>query len=50
MEEALWLFWLKMGQNKGMPIASKEVIKAYFKANPTIKKFYNIPLAFLDLI
>ena len=33
-----------------MPVASKEVIKAYFKANPTAKKFYNIPPAFLNLI
>ena len=33
-----------------MPVASKEVIKAYFKANPTAKKSCNIPPAFLDLI
>ena len=33
-----------------MPIASKEVIEVYFKANPTTKKFYNTPPAFLDLI
>jgi hypothetical protein len=33
-----------------MPIANKEVIKAYFKANPAAKKFYNIPPAFLKII
>ena len=33
-----------------MPIASTEVIKAYFEANPTAEKFYNILPAFLDLI
>ena len=37
-------------KDKGVPIASKEVIEAYFKANPTTKKFCNIPLTFLDLI
>jgi len=33
-----------------VPVTSKEVIEAYFKANPATKKFYNIPPAFLDLI
>jgi len=33
-----------------VPVASKEVIKAYFKANPAAKKFYNILPAFLDLM
>jgi len=33
-----------------VPIASKEVIEAYFKANPATKKFYNTPPAFLDLM
>ena len=33
-----------------MLVASKEVIKAYFKANPAIKKFYNMPPAFLNLL
>ncbi|XTI86852.1 hypothetical protein V2W45_1189487, partial [Cenococcum geophilum] len=34
----------------GVPIASKEVIEAYFKANPKAKKFYNIPPTFLNLL
>ena len=33
-----------------MPITSKEVIEAYFEANPAAKKFYNTPPAFLNLI
>ena len=33
-----------------MPITNKEVIEAYFKANPAAKKFYNILPAFLDLM
>ena len=33
-----------------MLITSKEVIEAYFKANPTAKKFYNIPPTFLNLL
>ena len=33
-----------------MSIANKEVIEAYFKANSTIKKFCNTPLAFLNLL
>ena len=33
-----------------MPIASEEVIKIYFKANPLAKKFYNTPPAFLNLL
>ena len=33
-----------------MPVASKEVIEAYFKANPAAKKFRNTPPAFLDLM
>jgi len=33
-----------------VPITSKEVIKAYFKANPAAKKFYNMPPTFLDLM
>jgi len=33
-----------------MPIASKEVIKAYFKANPAAEKFYYILPAFLNLL
>ena len=37
-------------KDKGVPIASREVIEAYFKANPTTKKFYNILPTFLDLI
>jgi hypothetical protein len=32
-----------------MPITSKEVIKAYFKANPAAKKFYNTLPTFLNL-
>jgi len=32
-----------------MPVASKEVIKAYFEANFAAKKFYNILLAFLKV-
>ncbi|XTI95640.1 hypothetical protein V2W45_1205730, partial [Cenococcum geophilum] len=34
----------------GVPIASEEVIKAYFKANPKAEKFRNIPPAFLNLL
>ena len=37
-------------EDKGVPIASKEVIEAYFKANPAAKKFRNIPPAFLNLL
>ena len=33
-----------------MPVTSKEVIGAYFKANPTAKKFRDTPPAFLNLI
>ena len=33
-----------------MPVASKEVIETYFKANPTAKKFCDTPPAFLDLM
>jgi hypothetical protein len=33
-----------------MPVTSKEVIEAYFKANFTAKKFYNIPPVFLKVI
>ena len=32
-----------------MPITSKEVIEAYFKANPATKKFRNMPPTFLNL-
>ena len=33
-----------------MPVASKEVIKACFKANPAPEKFRNTPPAFLNLL
>ena len=33
-----------------MPITSKEVIEAYFKANPAAKKFRYTPPAFLNLL
>ena len=33
-----------------MPVTGKEVIKAYFKANPAAKKFRDILPTFLDLI
>jgi len=33
-----------------VPITSKEVIKAYFKANPATKKFCNTLPTFLDLM
>jgi hypothetical protein len=32
-----------------MPVASKEVIEAYFKANPTAKKFCNTLPTFLKM-
>jgi hypothetical protein len=32
-----------------MPITNKKVIKAYFKANSTTKKFCNMPPAFLKV-
>jgi len=35
---------------KGVLVANKEIIKAYFKANPKAEKFYNIPPAFLNLL
>ena len=35
---------------KACLVTSKEVIKAYFKSNPVAEKFYNILLAFLNLI
>ncbi|XTI89696.1 hypothetical protein V2W45_1210850, partial [Cenococcum geophilum] len=34
----------------GVPIASVEVIEAYFKANPKAEKFHNTPPAFLNLL
>ena len=37
-------------KDKGVPITSKEVIEAYFKANPTTKKFRNTPPIFLNLL
>ena len=37
-------------KDKGVPIASKEVIEAYFKANPAAKKFYNTLPIFLNLL
>ena len=37
-------------ETKGVPIASKEVIETYFKANPKAKKFCNILPAFLNLL
>ena len=33
-----------------MPVASEEVIKTYFEANPFAKKICNIPPAFLNLL
>jgi hypothetical protein len=32
-----------------MPVTSKEVIEAYFKANPAAKKFYNTLPVFLKV-
>ena len=37
-------------ETKGVPIASKEVIETYFKANSKAEKFYNIPPTFLNLL
>ncbi|XTI88563.1 hypothetical protein V2W45_1238183, partial [Cenococcum geophilum] len=37
-------------EDKGVPVASKEVIEAYFEANPAAKKFCNTPPAFLNLL
>jgi len=37
-------------KDKGVPVASKEVIEAYFKANPAAEKFRDTPPAFLDLM
>ena len=37
-------------ETKGVPVASKEVIEAYFKANPKAEKFRNIPPTFLNLL
>ena len=37
-------------EDKGVPVASKEVIETYFKANPKAKKFYNTPPTFLNLL
>jgi len=33
-----------------MPVANKEIIKAYFEANSAAKKFCNMPPAFLNLL
>ena len=33
-----------------MPVTSKKVIEAYFKANPATRKFCNIPPIFLNLL
>ena len=54
-DQKLWkelynLFSQRQNKDKGVLIASKEVIKAYFKANPTAKKFCNTPPAFLNLL
>jgi hypothetical protein len=32
-----------------VPVASKEVIEAYFEANPAAEKFRDTPPAFLNL-
>ena len=53
-----WKLWKELcslsswgwDEDKGVPIASKEVIGAYFKANSTAKKFCNTPPAFLNLL
>ncbi|XTI95168.1 hypothetical protein V2W45_1503426, partial [Cenococcum geophilum] len=37
-------------EDKGVPIASKEVIETYFKANPAAEKFRNTPPTFLNLL
>ena len=33
-----------------MPVASKEVMEAYFEANPAAEKFRDTPPTFLDLM
>jgi len=53
-----WKLWKELcglsgwgwDEDKGVPVASKDVIKAYFEANPTAEKFCNTPPAFLNLL
>ena len=37
-------------EDKGVPVASQEVIETYFEANPDAAKFCNAPPAFLNLL
>jgi len=37
-------------KDKGVPVASKEVMETYFEANPAAEKFCDTPPAFLDLM
>jgi len=53
-----WKVWVELcglsswgwDEAKGVPVASEEVIEAYFKAHPKAMKFRNIPPAFLNLL
>ena len=49
-KELYGLFSQKQDEDKGMPVASEKVIKAYFKANPAAEKFCYMPPAFLNLL
>ena len=49
-KELYSLFGWGQDKDKGVPVTSKEVIEAYFKANPAAKKFYNTPPTFLNLL
>jgi len=53
-----WKVWVELcglsswgwDEAKGVPITSKEVIEAYFKAHPKAIKFHNTPPTFLNLL
>ena len=49
-KELCGLFSWGQDEDKGVSIASKEVIEAYFEANPTAEKFCNTPPVFLNLL
>jgi len=53
-----WKLWKELcglsgwgwDEDKGVPVASEEVMEAYFEANPAAEKFRNTPPAFLNLL
>jgi hypothetical protein len=53
-----WKVWMELcglsgwgwDEAKGVPVASEEVMEAYFKAHPEAMKFRDTPPAFLNLL